>query len=152
MKGYTTAVDPRIDEAPEQSQSLHPGGQTPQDVMTRDGGRGRGRTQALVIQQASMPSAQSFAPAITLVEAPLFRYRVLGQLATVGHYKGVGTIDPLKVSGFPAWWLWRSYYLYRLPRLEKRLRVMFDWTLDLLFGRDIVQLSIATTKSLDEDR
>jgi NADH dehydrogenase len=81
-----------------------------------------------------------------------FRYRVLGQLATVGHYKGVGTIGPLKVSGFPAWWLWRSYYLYRLPRLEKRLRVMFDWTLDLLFGRDIVQLSTATTKSLDEDR
>jgi hypothetical protein len=44
MKGYTTAVDPRIDEAPEQSQSLHPGGPTPQDVMTCDAGRGRGRT------------------------------------------------------------------------------------------------------------
>jgi hypothetical protein len=66
MKSYTTAVDPRIDETPEQSQSLHPGGEAPQDVMTRDAGRGRGCTQALVIQQASMPSAQSLAPAIAL--------------------------------------------------------------------------------------
>jgi hypothetical protein len=71
MKSHTTAVDPRIDETPEQSQSLHPGGQTTQNVMTRDAGRGRDCTQALVIQQASMPSAQSLAPAITLVEAPL---------------------------------------------------------------------------------
>lgn len=38
-----------------------------------------------------------------------------------------------------------------MTRDEKRLRVMFDWTLDLLFGRDIVQLSTATTKSLGED-
>ena len=39
-----------------------------------------------------------------------------------------------------AWALWRSYYLWRLPRLEKRLRVATDWTVDLLFGRDISQI------------
>jgi NADH dehydrogenase len=81
-----------------------------------------------------------------------FTYKVLGQLASVGHFQGVAMLGPFKVSGFPAWWLWRSYYLYRLPRLEKRLRVMFDWTLDLIFGRDIVQLNTARTQSADRDR
>ena len=43
-------------------------------------------------------------------------------------------------SGFFAWWLWRSVYLAKLPRLAKKLRVMVDWTLDLLFGREIEQM------------
>lgn len=69
-----------------------------------------------------------------------FRYRTLGQMATIGHYNGVGIIGPFKVSGFLGWAAWRSYYLWRLPRLEKRLRVATDWTVDLLFGRDISQI------------
>jgi NADH dehydrogenase len=69
-----------------------------------------------------------------------FRYRTLGQLATLGHFNGIGTVGPLQVQGFLAWFLWRSYYLLRLPRLEKRLRVATDWTVDLLFGRDISQI------------
>jgi NADH dehydrogenase len=69
-----------------------------------------------------------------------FRYRSLGQLATLGHYKGVGTIGPIHVWGFVAWAVWRTYYLWRLPRLEKRLRVATDWTVDLVFGRDISQI------------
>jgi hypothetical protein len=45
----------------------------------------------------------------------------------------------MKFSGFIAWWMWRSVYLLKLPRLVKKLRVMMAWTLDLLFGRDIEQ-------------
>lgn len=69
-----------------------------------------------------------------------FSYKTLGQLATLGHYKGVGTIGPIRIWGFPAWAAWRTYYLWRLPRLEKRLRVATDWTVDLIFGRDISQI------------
>ena len=69
-----------------------------------------------------------------------FRYRTMGQMATLGHYNGVGMIGPLRVWGFVAWALWRTYYLWRLPRLEKRLRVATDWTVDLIFGRDISQI------------
>lgn len=69
-----------------------------------------------------------------------FRYKTIGQMATLGHYNGVGVIGPLRVWGFVAWALWRSYYLWRLPRLEKRLRVATDWTVDLFFGRDISQI------------
>jgi NADH dehydrogenase len=42
-------------------------------------------------------------------------------------------------SGFIAWWLWRTIYLSKLPRFEKKLRVALDWTLDLLFSKDLVQ-------------
>jgi len=46
----------------------------------------------------------------------------------------------VKFSGFIAWVLWRTVYLMKLPRLPKKLRVMMDWTLDLLFARDIEQM------------
>lgn len=69
-----------------------------------------------------------------------FKYRTMGQLATLGHFNGIGTIGPFRIQGFIAWLAWRSYYLWRLPRLEKRLRVATDWTVDLIFGRDISQI------------
>ena len=46
----------------------------------------------------------------------------------------------VKFSGIIAWWMWRSIYLAKLPRLAKKLRVMTDWTLALLFGREIEQM------------
>ena len=73
-----------------------------------------------------------------------FRYRTRGYMATIGHFNGVGLIGPFRVWGFLAWCLWRTYYLWRLPRLEKRLRVAMDWTLDLWFGRDISVIQTVT--------
>ena len=46
----------------------------------------------------------------------------------------------MKFSGFFAWWLWRTIYLMKLPGLERKIRVALDWTLDLVFPRDIVYL------------
>ena len=48
----------------------------------------------------------------------------------------------LKLSGFPAWFLWRSVYLFKMPGWGRRLRVALDWALGLLFPRQIVQLGI----------
>ena len=45
----------------------------------------------------------------------------------------------MNVSGFLAWWMWRTIYLSKLPRLEKKIRVALDWTLDLLFSKDLCQ-------------
>jgi NADH dehydrogenase len=78
-----------------------------------------------------------------------FRYRTLGYMATIGHFNGIGLIGPFRVWGFLAWFLWRTYYLWRLPRLEKRLRVAMDWTLDLFFGRDISVIQIVTASDRD---
>jgi NADH dehydrogenase len=78
----------------------------------------------------------------TILGQPLkpFRYRTMGMLASIGHHTGVASMFGFKFSGFIAWWMWRSVYLLKLPRLVKKLRVMMAWTLDLLFGRDIEQM------------
>ena len=51
----------------------------------------------------------------------------------------------LNFSGFIAWWLWRTIYLSKLPRFEKKCRVALDWTLDLLFSKDLVQFTTVRT-------
>ena len=69
-----------------------------------------------------------------------FVFATLGQLATIGRRTGVAKVFGIKFSGFVAWWLWRMVYLMKLPRLPKKLRVIVDWTLDLLFSREIEQM------------
>jgi NADH dehydrogenase len=70
-----------------------------------------------------------------------YTYRAVGQLAAIGRRAGVAQLFGMKFSGFPAWWMWRTIYLGKLPRLEKKVRVALDWTLDLLFSKDFVQYS-----------
>ena len=86
----------------------------------------------------------------TILDQPLqpFRYRTMGMLASIGHHTGVASFFGFKFSGFIAWWMWRSVYLAKLPRLVKKLRVTIAWTLDLIFGRDIEQM--ITLRDLEE--
>ncbi len=70
-----------------------------------------------------------------------FRFKTLGQLATIGRRAGVASVMGVQFSGFPAWFMWRTIYLAKLPRFEKKVRVALDWTLDLFFAKDLVQLS-----------
>src|SRR4029453_7952882 len=70
-----------------------------------------------------------------------FHYKTIGMLASIGHHSGVAMLCGVKFSGFIAWWMWRSVYVLKLPRLAKKIRVMTDWTLDIFFGRDIEQMS-----------
>jgi len=77
----------------------------------------------------------------SLLGAPLhpFRFRSPGALAAIGRRTGVARIFGINFSGFLAWWMWRTIYLAKLPRFEKKVRVMLDWTLDLVFAKDLVQ-------------
>ncbi|HEX3445278.1 MAG TPA: NAD(P)/FAD-dependent oxidoreductase [Chthoniobacterales bacterium] len=68
-----------------------------------------------------------------------FRFKTLGLLASIGRRTGVARILGVNFSGFVAWWLWRTIYLLKLPRIEKKLRVALDWTLDVFFSKDFVQ-------------
>ena len=68
-----------------------------------------------------------------------FSFSTIGQLAAIGRRTGVANILGINFSGFIAWWMWRTIYLSKLPRFEKKLRVALDWTLDLLFTKDLVQ-------------
>jgi NADH dehydrogenase len=69
-----------------------------------------------------------------------FQYRYLGQLATIGERAAVAEILGFHFKGFLAWWMWRTIYLAKLPGTVRKLRVMIDWTFDLIFPRDISQI------------
>jgi NADH dehydrogenase len=70
----------------------------------------------------------------------LFSFKTIGQLAATGRRTGVARMFGRNFSGFFAWWLWRTVYLAKLPRFERKVRVAIDWTLDLLFTKDLVQV------------
>src|SRR5262245_24732629 len=69
-----------------------------------------------------------------------FAFRALGKMGALGHHSAVAEIFGVKLSGFLAWWLWRTIYLMKLPGLDRKIRVAADWTLDLFLPPDIVQL------------
>ncbi len=71
-----------------------------------------------------------------------YRYRMLGQVATLGRHKGIAEVMGLKFRGFLGWWITRTYHLYQLPTLSRKLRVVTDWTVALLFRRDIAELGM----------
>jgi NADH dehydrogenase len=68
-----------------------------------------------------------------------FHFDSLGALCVVGHHTACAEIKGFKFSGFFAWFLWRTLYLSKLPGLERKVRVVSDWTIELFFPRDIVQ-------------
>ncbi|MDH4176493.1 MAG: NAD(P)/FAD-dependent oxidoreductase [Thermoleophilia bacterium] len=70
-----------------------------------------------------------------------YGYRMLGQVATLGRYKGIADVLGLRLRGFPGWFVARTYHLYALPLLPRRIRVVTDWTVALLFRRDVSELS-----------
>ena len=83
--------------------------------------------------------ARNVVAAIQGGERKPFLFSTIGQLAAIGRRTGVANILGVNFSGFIAWWLWRTIYLTKLPRFEKKVRVALDWTLDLLFSKDLVQ-------------
>jgi NADH:ubiquinone reductase (H+-translocating) len=75
-------------------------------------------------------------------ESKPYRYRMLGQAATLGRYKGIAQIPGALLRGFPGWFVTRTYHLYQLPLLTRKLRVVADWTTALFFRRDIAELGM----------
>ena len=71
-----------------------------------------------------------------------YRYRMLGQVATLGRYKGIAQVPGFLLRGFPGWFVTRTYHLYQLPLLTRKLRVVADWTTALFFRRDIAELGM----------
>ena len=83
-------------------------------------------------------------------EAKPYRYRMLGQVATLGRYKGIADVLGVRLRGFPGWWVTRTYHLYQLPLPSRKLRVVTDWTTSLLFRRDIAELGMLGRHRLDD--
>jgi NADH dehydrogenase len=82
-----------------------------------------------------------------------FVFRTLGTMASLGHSRGVAQVMGVRLRGFVAWWLRRSYYLLQMPRWDRRLRIVLDWTVALFFRPDITKVDLAVEKEqLLQDR
>ena len=77
-----------------------------------------------------------------------FVYHTLGMMGSLGHGKAFGQLLKVRVRGFPAWFVRRTYYLLQMPGWGRRLRIMIDWTFALLFRPDIVKISLDSETAL----
>jgi NADH dehydrogenase len=77
-----------------------------------------------------------------------FLFRSLGTMASLGHTRAVATVFGLRLTGFPAWWVRRTYYLFQMPRWDRRLRIVLDWTVALFFRPDITKVELQVEREL----
>ncbi len=71
-----------------------------------------------------------------------FLFRPLGTMASLGHSRAVAQVFGCRLTGFPAWWLRRTYYLFQMPLWNRRLRIVLDWTVALFFRPDITRVDL----------
>jgi NADH dehydrogenase len=91
--------------------------------------------------------ARNIAASVTGGRLECFSHGNLGMLATLGKHDGAGRLLGFPVSGVLAWWLVRTYHLLQLPTVARKARVVLDWTVGVLFARDIAQLgSLGTVR------
>lgn len=77
-----------------------------------------------------------------------FSFKPLGQLCGIGERNAVAEIFGVRLSGFPAWWIWRTVYLLKTPSWSRRAKVAFDWTWDLFFPRDLAHPRVDQTERI----
>ncbi|MEU6410211.1 NAD(P)/FAD-dependent oxidoreductase [Microbispora sp. NPDC046933] len=69
-----------------------------------------------------------------------YRHKYAGSVAGLGLYRGVANVYGVKLRGFPAWFMHRTYHLSRVPTVNRKVRVVMDWTLSLFFKRETISL------------
>ena len=71
-----------------------------------------------------------------------FVFRPLGTMASLGHTRAVALVMGVRLTGFIAWWFRRTYYLFQMPRWDRRLRIVLDWTVALFFRPDTTKVGV----------
>jgi NADH dehydrogenase len=87
--------------------------------------------------------ARNIAAVVQGREPKPFVFRMLGTMASLGHSRAVAQVMGVQLTGFIAWWFRRTYYLLQMPRWDRRLRIVLDWTIALFFRPDITKVDLA---------
>lgn len=98
-------------------------------------------TAQVAIRQARAFAGQLEAELTGRARRP-FRFRVLGEMVPLSRRTAVADLRGIKLVGFPAWFLWKTVYMLKLPAVAARLRVVLDWTVELFFERDVSELAL----------
>lgn len=104
-------------------------------------------TAQFAIRQAKT-AADNIVAAIRGGERKTFRFKELGKLAALGHRTAVAQVFGMNVSGFLAWFLWRTIYLMKLPGWGRRMKVAASWTFDLVLPPELVQLKLTNSMGI----
>ena len=72
-----------------------------------------------------------------------FAFRTLGTMAAFGHNRAAADVRGFELTGFIAWWMRRTYYLFQMPRWDTRVRIAVDWTVSLFFRPDLTKVDLA---------
>ena len=80
-----------------------------------------------------------------------YDFRGLGKMGSLGHRSAVAEVFGVQISGFLAWWLWRTVYLMKLPGWGHRMKVATSWTYDLFLPRELVQLKLQGTRGIHRE-
>jgi NADH:ubiquinone reductase (H+-translocating) len=72
-----------------------------------------------------------------------FVFQTLGTMAAFGHTRAAADVRGFELTGFVAWWLRRTYYLFQMPRWDTRVRIALDWTVSLFFRPDLTKVDLA---------
>ena len=96
--------------------------------------------------------ARNVAAAIGTGRKRPFRYKTLGAFVDLGRRKAVASTVGIKWRGTPAWLLARTYHLLLMPGIGRKARLLVDWNVNLLFGRDLAELGqLGSAPALDGD-
>lgn len=98
-------------------------------------------TAQVALRQARSLAAVLEAELIGREKRP-FRFHLLGEMVPLSRRTAVADLRGFKIVGFPAWFIWKTVYLLKLPTLAARLRVFLDWMVELFFERDVSELTV----------
>jgi NADH dehydrogenase len=115
------------------------------------GGLGTSPPTAQHATRQAKVAAHNIVASIRGGEKRAFNFKDLGKLGALGHRSAVAEIMGVPVSGFLAWWLWRTIYLSKLPGWGRRLKVATSWTLDLLLPAELVQLKLTNSAGITRE-
>ncbi|NIR61623.1 MAG: NAD(P)/FAD-dependent oxidoreductase [Gammaproteobacteria bacterium] len=137
-----------VETRPDMSVPGHPGVWALGDcaaVTNAHDGKSAPPTAQLAVREAAQ-LAENLRRSIRGLPVRPFRHRSRGQLASIGHNKAVAQVFGLRLSGFPAWLLWRGFYLLKIPTLARKVRIFIEWNWEMLFPPDIVHLRFTRTR------
>jgi len=100
--------------------------------------------------RAARAAARNVAAAIDGQPTKPFVYESLGMMAAFGHTRAACDLRGIKVTGFLAWWIRRTYYLFQMPRWDTRFRIALDWTVSLFSRPDLTKIDLAEEREQEQ--
>ncbi|HKY03691.1 MAG TPA: FAD-dependent oxidoreductase, partial [Blastocatellia bacterium] len=96
-------------------------------------------------------AAHNIVAAIRGGERKTFDFKGLGKMGALGRHSAVADIMGINISGFLAWWMWRTIYLMKMPGWGRRLKVASSWTLDFLLPAELVELKLSSSTGMSQE-